>query len=88
MKQNKTNFIMDYYVAVGPGGLEEMTDILNTKSVAYVVEPWPEENARIYVRKDAARVLKEVEEEVYGPDTKTDGTRMPKQSPGQRLLLL
>jgi len=88
MKQNKAQFIMDYYVAVGPGGLEEMTDILNTKGVAYVVEPWPEDNARIYVRKDAAPVLKEVEKEVYGSDTKTDGAGVPKQGPGQRLLLL
>ena len=69
MKQNKAQFIVDHYIEVGRDALYKVTKWLCVGSIAFVVEPWPNDRYRIYVRKDVAETLKIAEEEAkkYDP---------------------
>ena len=64
MEQNKTQFIVDNYIDVGRKDLYKVTKWLCVGSVAFVVEPWPNDRWRVYVRKDAAISLRIMEEEI------------------------
>jgi hypothetical protein len=60
MKQNKAQFILDYYVEVG--GIKELSLLtagLNCSSVMYAVEPWPSDIYRVYVKKDVKHILEQ-----------------------------
>ena len=61
MRENKTQFIMDNYIVVPNSALDKVTTAMNNSGIAYAVEPWPDEFCRVYVRKDASRVLKAIE---------------------------
>jgi len=64
MKQNKVQFIFDYFIDVGRKDLYKVTKWLDVGSIAYAVEPWPEDRWRVYVRKDAAETLSIMEEQI------------------------
>jgi len=61
MKQNKTQFIADNYIDIkGRINLTNAMDILCDRGM-FVVEPWGDDNWRVYVRKDIKQVLEDVE---------------------------
>jgi len=64
MKQSKAQFIFDNFIEVGRNDLYKVTKWLNVGSIVFVVEPWPEDQWRVYVKKDAAETLKIMEEEL------------------------
>ncbi len=65
MKQNKAQFIFDNFIEVDTrSNLYKVTKWLNVGSIAFSIEPWPEDHWRIYVKKDAAETLSIMEEEL------------------------
>jgi len=46
MKQSKAQFIFDNFIEVGRNDLYKVTKWLNVGSIVFVVEPWPEDQAR------------------------------------------
>ena len=64
MEQNKAQFIFDNYIVIGRDDLYKVTKWLNVGSIVFLVEPWPEDQWRVYVRKDAADILETMEEEL------------------------
>ena len=58
VKQNKTNFIMDNYIELNnPFAVRDIVKQLIDSSIAFAVEPWPDDHWRIYVKKDAKGLL-------------------------------
>ena len=64
MDQSKSTFIVDNFIEVGRKDLYKVTKWLCVGSVSFVVEPWPYDRWRVYVRKDAAEILSTMEEEL------------------------
>ena len=64
MEQNKVQFIFDNYIEVEIKDLHKVTRWLTVGSITHTVEPWPEDQWRVYVKKDAADILKLMEEEL------------------------
>jgi len=64
MEQNKTQFIFDHFIEVSRKDLYKVTKWLNVGSILYAVEPWPEDQWRIYVKKEAGDTLEIMEEEL------------------------
>jgi hypothetical protein len=65
MEQHKNTLVFDHFIEVGRKNLYKVTKWLNVGSVAYAVEPWPDDRWRVYVRKDAAETLNIMEEELH-----------------------
>lgn len=62
MKQNKSTFIFDNFIEInGEKDLNDATGMLNLMGITYAVEPWGEDEFRIYCRKDVAMVLEGTE---------------------------
>jgi hypothetical protein len=63
MKNNKIQFIADCYIDV-----EDQETLLaiipKLVDVAFFVEPWPGNNWRVYVRKDASHLLEDIGEAI------------------------
>lgn len=65
MKQDKSQFVVDNYVTVNNSStLSLVMKLLARHGVLFVVEPWPGQSWRVYVRKDAEQALKIVEEDL------------------------
>lgn len=65
MQQNKSQFIVDNFVTIDSRStLSLVMKFLVHTGTMFVVEPWPGESWRVYVRKDAAEVLKIVEDDL------------------------
>ena len=64
MKQDKSMFIVDNYVEIkSHKDLMAATILLASEAgVMFIVEPWPGDNWRIYVKKGSEPALKTVEE--------------------------
>ena len=73
MKQNKSQFIFDYYIAVPSFMLDHVSALLNAAGVAFAVEPWPSNYNRVYTRKDVAAVLGTVEKSMLEEIKKVKG---------------
>lgn len=73
MKQNKAQFIVDYYVTINNKvALQDIMIGLKHAGCLFVVEPWPEDHWRVYVRKDMAFMLEKLEEVIQ--DANATGT--------------
>ena len=57
MRQNKAQFIMDYYIVVPNSFLDSVTGTLNGLGIVYTIEPWPDDYCRVYVKKDGKKIL-------------------------------
>ena len=92
MKQSKAQFILDYYITVkGIVNLDNVTDYLNSAGVTYCVEAWPKDYARIYVRKDAKRMLEVIAEtfdEEALSESRDNSEGLPVEGNGQRKLAM
>lgn len=65
MNQNKAQFIFDYYVEIREySKLRSATHVLQTEGILHVVEPWPGNMYRLYVRKDQKAALEILEDTV------------------------
>ena len=65
MKQNKSQFIVDRYVEANSlSTLTLVMKLLTAQNILFIVEPWPGENWRVYVRKDAETVLQIIEDDL------------------------
>jgi hypothetical protein len=78
MKQNKSQFIFDFYAEVIGGQLDRLVKLLNAGGIAYAAEPWPEGHYRVYVKKDAAGMLRILEESIKRNDAADDGKGVSK----------
>jgi len=65
MKQNKSQFVVDHFVEINnTSNLTLAMKFLTKAGVLFIVEPWPGENWRIYVRKDAETALQIIEDDL------------------------
>ena len=65
MKQNKSQFVVDHFVEVNnKSALTIVMKFLAAQHTLFIVEPWPGENWRIYVRKDAETALQIIEDDL------------------------
>ena len=65
MQNNKSQFIVDHYVEIDSfSSLSLVMKFLAKQGILFVVEPWPGQSWRLYVRKDAEAVLKIVEDDL------------------------
>lgn len=84
MKQNKAQFIFDYYADVIGSQLDKLTQLLNAGGIAYAAEPWPDGHYRVYVKKDASGMLKILEEGVKkSAHTRENSSGMSEPSEGK-----
>lgn len=80
MIQNKDKFIVDYYAEVKGAEAERLTNLLLAGGILFIAEPWPEGHYRVYVKKDAAGILKILEKGVKLDESQNDGSGVPIQS--------
>lgn len=71
MRQNKTTFVVDNFLDLeNRDELKKAVKWLSLLSILYVVEPWPGHAWRIYVRKEAADILIDIEGALRGNNEK------------------
>ena len=67
MSQSKTTFIVDNFLDLkNRSELKKAVKWLSLLGVLFVVEPWPEHTWRVYVRKEAAHLLTDLEGAIKG----------------------
>jgi len=67
MDQSKTTFVVDNFITLeNRAELKKATKWANLLSILYVVEPWPEDTWRMYVRKESGTILADLDSVIHG----------------------